>query len=144
MARGWILLLRIATALVACAEAVAIVCALVTTALAKTRGFALNDVLVAPFNFVIFAGPPLVAFGMANRARTAGAALVAAVVVTAIAWGLQAIRVLPWHWSSMHANPADAETTLFFGVIFVGLPLAAIGLLAWWLLNRERGDAAPR
>jgi len=143
MDRPWVLLLRIATAIAACAEAVAIVCALVITALARARGFTLIDVLVAPFSFVIFAGPPLLAFGMANRARGAGPALVAAVLAGAIAWGLQTIRALPWHWASLRADPAGGETTLFLGVIFVGWPLAAIGVLVWWLLNRER-DATAR
>jgi hypothetical protein len=143
MDRGWLLLLRIATALAACAEAAAIVCALVVTALAKAHGFTLTDVLVAPINFVIFAGPPLIALGMANRARTAGAVLVGAVVAAVIAWGLLAMRALPWHWASMRAHPEDAETTLFLGVIFAGWPLAAIGVLVWWLLNRERNEETP-
>jgi len=142
MDRHWFLLLRIATAVAACAEATAVVCVLVITALAKPQGFTLVDVLVAPLNFVIFAGPPLLALGMATRARTAGAALIGAILAGAIAWGLHAIHAMPWDWTSLRTDPADGEARLFVAVIFVGWPLAALGVLAWWLLNREPSDGA--
>jgi hypothetical protein len=143
MDRSWVLVLRIATALVACAAATAIVYALATASIAKGHGVSLVDVLVAPLNFVIFAGPPLVVLGLANGARTAGAALVAAALAAAFAWGLQAIHAMPWHAAYWHDSPEDIETMLFLGTIFGAWPLAALGFFVSRLLNRERNDA-PR
>jgi len=143
MSPGWTSSLKIATAAFACAEAAAIVYALATASIAKGHGVVLVDVLLAPLNFVIFAGPPLVVLGMASRARTAAATLVAAALVATFAWGLEAIRAAPWHSAFWHDHPEDAEVMFFLGVILAAWPLAALGFLVSRVLNRER-DEEPR
>ena len=141
MNRSRLLFLRIAVAAVAFAEAAAIVYALGTASIAKSHGVNLVDVLAAPLNFVIFAGPPLVVLGLANGARTANAALLAAALAAAFACGLLAIHALPWQSAYWRDRPDETETTLFIGTIFGAWPLVSVGFLVSRVLNRERSDA---
>jgi hypothetical protein len=76
---------------------------------------------------------------MANRARTGGAAFVAATLAVAFAVGLQGIRVMPWHRAHWHSG--DVSLQLFIAVFFAAWPLAVIGLALWRRLNRAP-DAA--
>jgi len=143
MERNWTEWLRIATAGVACAEAATILVALVTAAIAKAHGIALADVLTAPVNFVLFAGPPLFVLGFATNARTKGALLLAAMLAAAFGVGLEAIHAWPWHRMEWRDRPDDVETMLFLGVMSVGWPFAALGFLVWRVLNRERDETPP-
>lgn len=143
MERNWTASLRTATAIVACAEAATTLFALATAALAKAHGIALADVLTAPVNFVLFAGPPLFVLGFATNARTTGASLLAATLAVAFGIGLEALHAWPWHRADWRERPGDIETMLFLGVMFVGWPLSALGFLGWRALNRERDEAPP-
>jgi hypothetical protein len=134
--------LRIATALVAAAEAVAVVSALATTSVAKGHGPTLVDVLAAPLNFVIFAGPALLVLGLASGARTPAALGVAAALAVAFVLGLEIIHVTPWHRADWRARPDDVQTMLFLGAMLGGWPLAALGFLVSRALNRTRDDDA--
>jgi hypothetical protein len=143
MERNWKSWLRIVTAGVASVEAVTTLLALATAAVAKAHGIALVDVLTAPVNFVLFAGPALFVLGFATNARTTGALLLAATLAVAFGFGLEAIHAWPWHRVDWRERPDDVETMLFLGVMFAGWPLAALGFLAWRVLNREHDEAPP-
>jgi len=124
----------------ASAETATIVLALATAAIAKAHGVALADVLTAPVNFVLFAGPPLFVVGFATNARTTRALLLAATLAAAFGVGLEAVHAWPWHRADWRARPDDVETMLFLGTMFAGWPSAALGYLVWRVLNRERDE----
>ena len=142
MDRNTLLPIRIATALVAFCEAGAMLFAVVKISYAKSHGFTLVDALVAPVTLLLFAAPPLLLLGMANRARTAGATLLAAALVVVLGLGLEGMRALPWHMAYWNNHAEDASLTLFIGSAFGGWPLAVIGMLAWRRPNREPASAS--
>jgi hypothetical protein len=134
---GTLLLLRLLAAGAALGVAVAIVFAVGAISVAKAHGLALVDVLTAPIAFVFYAGPPLLALGMAVRSRTGAAAAIALVVAGLFAGGLEALGGTPWHFQYWREHPDDAQTTLLLGTLFAAWPLTIAGRALWPAANRE-------
>jgi hypothetical protein len=135
--RGTLLIVRLVAAGIALATAAAALFAVGTIAIAKAHGLTLVDVLTAPIAFVVYGGPPLLSVGLAVRARTAGAVIIASAVVALLAVGLAALGGAPWHSARWEANASDAQTKLLLGALFGGWPLTLVGTALWRPANRE-------
>ena len=134
---GTLLLVRLVTASVALATAAAVLFAVGAISIAKAHGLTLTDVLTAPVAFVVFGGPPLLALGLATRARTGAAAAIASVLVAVLATGLVALGGAPWHSARWQANAADIWTMLLLGTLFGAWPVTLVGIALWRPANRE-------
>jgi hypothetical protein len=132
-----LLLLRLLAAGAALATAIAIVFAVGAISVAKAHGIALVDVLTAPIAFVVYAGPPLLALGMAVRARTGSAITIALVLAGLFAGGLEVLGGTPWHSHSWREHASDAQTRLLLGTLFAAWPLTIVGRALWLAANRE-------
>ena len=135
---GALLLVRLVAAAVALATSAAILFAVGAIAIAKAHGLTLVDVLTAPIAFAVYGGPPLLAAGLAIRARTGAAAAIATVLVAVLAAGLVALGGAPWKFASWQASPADAQTKLLLGALFGAWPLTLLGTALWRPANREK------
>lgn len=134
---GTLLLARLVTAGIALATSAAVLFAVGAIGIAKAHGLTLVDVLTAPIAFVVYGGPPLLALGLAARARTGAAAAIAAGLVAALAAGLVALGGAPWRFASWQANASDAQTTLLLGTLLGAWPLTLLGTALWRPANRE-------
>ena len=135
--KGTLLLVRLVAASIALATAAAVLFAVGALAVEKAHGLALIDVLTAPIAFVVYGGPPLLAFGLAARARTGAAAATAAMLVALLAVGLIALGGAPWDAALWHSGASDAQTRLLLGALFGAWPLMLIGTAVWRLASRE-------
>ena len=136
---SWALPVRIVTATLALACMAAVVAAVVMMALHKlgqegSSGTVMGNVLAAPLIFVFYAGPPLLAMGMASRSRSMLGALVALALAAAIAGLLIALGAAPWNYR--HWRGGDAEMTLTIGWIFGVWPVTAGAWTLWMVINR--------
>jgi hypothetical protein len=134
---GTLLLVRLVAAGVAVATLAAVLFAIYAISIAKAHALTLVDVLTAPIAFVVFGGPPLLALGLALRARTGAAAAIATVVVAVLAAGLVSLRGAPWDSARWQANANEAWTMLLLGTLFGAWPLALVGSALWRPANRE-------
>jgi hypothetical protein len=132
-----LLLVRLVTAGVALATAAAVLFAVGAISIAKAHGLTLTDVLTAPIAFVVYGGPPLLALGLAVRARTGAAAAIATVLVAVLAAGLVALGGAPWKFATWQTNAADAHTLLLLGTLFGAWPLTLLGTALWRPANRD-------
>src|SRR5215468_3435321 len=92
-----LLVVRLVAAGVALVTAAALLFAVGAISIAKAHGLTLVDVLTAPIALVVYGGPPLLALGLAARARTGAAVGIASVLVALLAAGLVALGGAPWH-----------------------------------------------
>jgi len=134
---GALLLVRIVVAGVALATLAAVLFAVGAIAISKAHGLILVDVLTAPIALVVYGGPPLLAVGLAVRARTAAAAAVAAGLTSLLAGGLVALGGAPWRFASWQGGVADVQTGLLLGTLLGAWPLTLLGTALWRPLNRE-------
>jgi hypothetical protein len=134
---GKLMLVRVVAAGVALATSAAVLFAVFAIAIAKARGLTLVDVLTAPIAFVVYGGPPLLAAGLAIRARNAAATAIATVLVAALAGGLVALGGAPWEFASWQASAADAQTKLLLGTLFGAWPATLLGSALWRPANRD-------
>jgi hypothetical protein len=134
---GTLLLARVVAAGVALATAVAVLFAVGAIAIEKAHGVALIDVLTAPIAFVVYGGPPLLALGLAVRARTGAAAAIAVALTVLLAVGLVALGGAPWRFAGWRASAADEQTMLLLGTLLGAWPLALLGTALWRPANRE-------
>jgi hypothetical protein len=141
---GTLLLVRLVAAGVALAAFAAVLFAVYAISIAKAHGLALVDVLTAPIAFVVYGGPPLLALGLAVRARTGAAAAIAAVVVAVLAAGLVALGGAPWDSVRWQANASDAWTRLLLGTLFGAWPVTLAGSSLWRPANREEAQDVNR
>jgi len=137
---GTLALTRLVVAGVALATSAAVLFAVGAIAIAKAHGVTLIDVLTAPIAFVVYGGPPLLALGLAARARTGAATAIATVLVAVLAVGLVALGGAPWHSARWQANASDAQTRLLLGTLFGAWPLTLVGTALWRPANREEED----
>ena len=134
---GTLLFVRLVVAGVALATSAAVLFAVGAIAIAKAHGLTLVDVLTAPIALIVYGGPPLLAAGLAIRARTGVATAIAAVLVATLAAGLVALGGAPWHTSYWQTNASDAQTMLLLGTLFGAWPLTLVGTALWRPANRE-------
>ena len=134
---GALLLVRFTAVAVALATAGALLFAVGAIAIEKAHGLSLVDVLTAPIALVVYGGPPLLALGLAARARTGAATAIATVLVALLAAGLIALGGAPWHADRWHTNASDAQTRLLLGTLFGAWPLMLLGTALWRPANRE-------
>jgi hypothetical protein len=127
-------LIAAATALL---TAAAVVFAIAAISIDRARGVALVDVLTAPVAFVFYAGPPLLAAGLATRARTGSAAALALAVAVAFTVGLAALGGTPWHVADWREHADDAWTRLLVGTLVGAWPSIAGATALWRRANRE-------
>lgn len=132
-----LLLLRLLAATVALATALAAVFAVGAIAYAKAHGINLIDVLTAPIAFVVYAGPPLIALGLASRSRSWTAAAIATVLTALLAVGLVVYRLAPWHFDYWQGNANDAQTQMLVATLFLAWPIALVAAAIWRAVNRE-------
>jgi hypothetical protein len=128
---------RFTVAVVAFVTAAAALYAVGAISLEKSHGLSLVDVLTAPIAVVVYGGPPLLALGLAARARTRAALAIAAVLVAMLAAGLFVLGSAPWHAARWQANASDAQTRLLLGTLFGAWPLTLLGTALWLPANRE-------
>ena len=131
------LLVRLVAVVIALAVAISVVFAMTTIFITMARGFSLVDVLTAPIAFVFFAGPPLLVVGMASRAKTGAAAVVALLLAVTFAVGLAVFEGAPWHFRHWRASAAEAEAQMLIATLFAAWPLTLVGMLLSARLNRE-------
>ncbi|QJR10072.1 hypothetical protein DSM104443_01123 [Usitatibacter rugosus] len=136
---GALLLMRMITVVIALAVLASIVIAEGLAAFSKTHGFGMTDVLVAPFVFVFYAGPPLAVIGMASRSKSMVAGAIPLLLAAAFAGLLVIYRLVPWHFHRLGGS-SDGEMQLLIVMVFALWPLAAGGGLLWLILNRLRAD----
>jgi hypothetical protein len=105
--------------------------------IAKAHGLAFVDVLTAPIALVVYGGPPLLALGLAARARTLPAVAIATVLVAVLAAGLIALGGAPWRSARWQTNASEAQTLLLLGTLLGAWPLTLIGTALWRPTNRE-------
>jgi hypothetical protein len=134
---GTLLVVRLVAVGVALATAAAILFAVGAISLAKAHGLTLADLLTAPIAFVVYGGPPLLALGLAARARTGAAIAIATVLVAVLAVGLVALGGAPWHSIRWQADASEAQTKLLLGTLFGAWPLTLVGTALWRPANRE-------
>ena len=134
---GTLLLVRFAAVGVALATSAAVLFAVGAITIAKAHGLTLVDVLTAPIALVVYGGPPLLALGLAARARTGAATAIAAALVVVLAAGLVALGGAPWHSARWETNASEAQTMLLLGTLFGAWPLTLIGTALWRPANRE-------
>jgi hypothetical protein len=134
---GTLRVVRFVAAGLALATSAAVLFAVGAIAIAKAHGLTLVDVLTAPIAFIVYGGPPLLALGLAARARTAAAVTIAVVLVAALAAGLVALGGAPWHSARWQADASDAQTMLLLGTLFGAWPLTLVGTALWRPANRE-------
>ena len=132
-----LLLLRSLTAAVAIATALAAVFAVGAIAYAKAHGINLIDVLTAPIAFVVYAGPPLIALGLASRSRTWTGAAIAAALTALLAVGLVVYHLAPWHFDYWRGNANDVQTQMLVATLFLAWPIALVAAAIWRAVNRE-------
>ena len=132
-----LLLLRSLTAAVAIATALAAVFAVGAIAYAKAHGINLIDVLTAPIAFVVYAGPPLIALGLASRSRTWTAAAIAAALTALLAVGLVVYRLAPWDFDYWQGNANGVQTQMLVATLFLAWPIALVAAAIWRAVNRE-------
>jgi hypothetical protein len=137
---GKLLLVRVVAAGVALATSAAVLFAVGVITIAKAHGLTLVDVLTAPIAFVVYGGPPLLALGLATRARTGAAVAIAAALVAVLAAGLVALGGAPWHAARWQANASEAQTMLLLGTLFGAWPLTLVGTALWRPANREEEE----
>jgi hypothetical protein len=138
--KGTLLLVRLVAAGVGLTTAAAVLFALGSISIVKAQGLALVDVLTAPIALVVYGGPPLLALGLAARARTVPAVAIAAVLVVVLAAGLVALGGAPWNASRWQANPNEAQSMLLLGTLFGAWPLTLVGTALWKPVNREEEE----
>jgi len=136
-ANGTLLLVRLVAAGVALTTSAAVLFAVGAIAIAQAHGLTLIDVLTAPIAFVVFGGPPLLALGLAARARTGAAAAIAIVLVAVLAAGLVALGGAPWKFASWQTNAAEVHTMLLLGTLLGAWPATLVGAALWRPANRE-------
>ena len=132
-----LLLLRMLAGAVAVATAVAVVFAVGAVAFAKAHAINLIDVLTAPIAFVFYAGPPLVALGLASRARSWAAGAIATVLAVLLAAGLVVYGGAPWHFHRWQTNANDVQTEMLVATLFGAWPVTIVGAAIWRVANRE-------
>jgi len=132
-----LLLVRMLAAAVAAATALAAVFAVGAIAYAKAHGINLIDVLTAPIAFVVYAGPPLIALGLASRAQSWAAAAIASALTGLLAAGLVVYRGAPWHFGYWQANANDAQTQMLVATLFLAWPTTIIAAAIWRAVNPE-------
>jgi len=140
---GTLPLVRLVAAGVALATSAAVLFAVGAISIAKAHGLTLVDVLTAPIAFVVYGGPPLLALGLAARARTGAATAIATALVAVLAAGLVALGGAPWHSARWQANAGAAQTMLLLGTLFGAWPLALVGTALWRPANREEDRDLP-
>jgi hypothetical protein len=128
--------LRLIAVAIALAAAGAILFAVGAIEIAKAHGVALVDALTAPVAFVVYAGPPLLAAGLATRSRTSSAAVLALAVAVLFAVGLEALRGTPWHSAHWREHADDAWTRLLLGSLLGAWPLIVGATRLWQRANR--------
>jgi len=132
-----LLLARLVVVGVALATSAAVLFAVGAITIAKAHGLTLVDVLTAPIALVVYGGPPLLALGLAARARTGAATAIATVLVAVLAVGLVALGGAPWHSARWQANASDTQTMLLLGTLFGAWPLTLVAAALWRPANRE-------
>jgi len=140
---GTLPLVRLVAAGVALATSAAVLFAVGAISIAKAHGLTLVDVLTAPIAFVVYGGPPLLALGLAARARTGAATAIATALVAVLAAGLVTLGGAPWHSARWQANAGAAQTMLLLGTLFGAWPLALVGTALWRPANREEDRDLP-
>ena len=135
--RGTLFPLQAIAAATALATAGAIMFAVGAISVGKAGGLALVDVLTAPVAFVFYAGPPLLAVGLATRSRTRSAAALALAVAISFAVGLEALRGTPWHVADWREQADDAWTRLLVGTLVGAWPLIVGATRLWRRANRN-------
>jgi hypothetical protein len=134
---GTLLVVRVVAACVALATSASVLFAVGEITIANAHGLTLVDVLTAPIAFVVYGGPPLLALGLAARARTGAAMAIAAALVAVLAAGLVALGGAPWHSARWQANASGAQTMLLLGTLFGAWPLTLVATALWKPVNRE-------
>jgi hypothetical protein len=136
-ANGKLFLVRLVTAGVALATAAAVLFAVFAIAISKANGLTLVDVLTGPIAFVVYGGPPLLATGLAFRARTGAAAAIATVLVAVLAAGLVALGGAPWGIADWQAKASDVQTKLLLGTLLGAWPVTLVATALWRPTNRD-------
>jgi hypothetical protein len=134
---GTLWVVRLVAVGVGVATVAAVLFAVGAISIAKAHGLTLVDVLTAPIALVVYGGPPLLALGLATRARTMPALAIATVLVAVLAAGLVALGGAPWQSPRWQANANEAQSMLLLGTLFGAWPLTLVGTALWRPTNRE-------